>query len=83
MINSIIASIILILTFPIFLAISIIILISDGCPIFYKQKRIGLYNSHFLLYKFRTMKKNTPELAPFIVKSRRSLDWDWKIFENI
>ena len=69
MINSIIASIILILTFPIFLAISIIILISDGCPIFYKQKRIGLYNSHFLLYKFRTMKKNTPELASHLLSN--------------
>lgn len=41
--------------FPI---IIIIILIDSGKPIFYLQKRVGLYGKIFYCYKFRTMKKS-------------------------
>ena len=67
MINSIIikllAIIILILLLPIILITSLVIFTFDGRPIFYKQKRVGCYNTYFNIYKFRTMKnnlKNTP-----------------------
>lgn len=30
----------------------------EGCPIFFKQKRIGRYGSTFFLWKFRTMVKS-------------------------
>ena len=32
-------------------------------PIFFKQKRIGKNNSHFTIYKFRTMKIDTPNIS--------------------
>jgi O-antigen biosynthesis protein WbqP len=34
----------------------------DGSPIFFKQKRVGLNSSYFYIYKFRSMKTNTPNL---------------------
>jgi lipopolysaccharide/colanic/teichoic acid biosynthesis glycosyltransferase len=45
----------LVLLFPIFIMISILILIDDGLPIFYKQTRIGKNFKPFTLLKFRSM----------------------------
>jgi len=52
----IISFILLILLFPILFGITIIIKCKLGSPIFFKQKRPGLYGKPFLVYKFRTMK---------------------------
>lgn len=49
---------------PILLGISIAIVIDDGFPVFFKQKRVGKNCSHFLIYKFRTMKNCTPHDQP-------------------
>lgn len=62
LVNKIFALVLLILTFPIFLIVSIIIFFEDGFPIFYIQKNYGINNSIFDLFKFRTMKKNSPQL---------------------
>jgi len=35
---------------------SILVLLIDGLPIFYKQDRVGLNGRYFKIYKFRTMK---------------------------
>lgn len=64
----IVASIsVLILFFPLYLYIAIRVRLSSKGPIFYKQKRIGLNNKPFLIYKFRSMfvdaEKNGPQLA--------------------
>ena len=47
---------------PLFLYLSIFILIKDGPQIIVKQERVGLHGKHFLMYKFRTMKKDSHEL---------------------
>ncbi len=44
------------LLLPVFLAISIAIKLSDEGPIFFRQKRIGLYDIPFFLYKFKSMR---------------------------
>ena len=62
MISRIIALVLLVILFPLFIAISLLILIFDGLPIIYVQKNYGINNKIFNLYKFRTMKHNTPEL---------------------
>ena len=54
----------LIVLLPLFLIISIAILIDDPGPIFFKQKRIGLHKKTFKLIKFRTMKTSTPKDTP-------------------
>ena len=44
---------------PIFLIISIYILLKDGRPFVIKQNRVGLHGKSFKMYKFRTMKKDS------------------------
>ena len=61
-ISKIIAFSLIILLSPIFIIISILILIDDGYPILYIQKNYGKNHVPFDLYKFRTMKRNTPEI---------------------
>ena len=45
----------IIILLPIFLIISILILLLDGKPILFKQERIGKKGKKFIIYKFRTM----------------------------
>lgn len=67
MFNRIVALVLLIIFFPIILLISLFILIEDGFPIFFTQKRVGVNYSFFLIYKFRSMKKNTPNVATHLL----------------
>ncbi len=53
---------------PILLIVAIAIIIDDGFPILFRQKRVGKNNTHFWIYKFRTMKKDTPDIATHLVK---------------
>jgi len=54
---------------PIIAIISIIIYFEDGNPVFFKQKRVGKNNKIFAIYKFRTMLKNTPDIATHLIDS--------------
>jgi O-antigen biosynthesis protein WbqP len=51
----------LMLLMPLFFIISIFVLIEDGLPVFFIQKRLGKNLTVFNIYKIRTMKKNTPQ----------------------
>ena len=44
--------------------IALIIKITDPGPVFFKQKRVAIHKDHFMLYKFRTMKMETPKDCP-------------------
>jgi O-antigen biosynthesis protein WbqP len=67
MFNRFFAFCLLILFSPLFLIIAISIFIEDGFPIFFTQKRIGINFSLFKIYKFRSMKKNTPNVATHLL----------------
>jgi O-antigen biosynthesis protein WbqP len=67
MINKIAAIFLFIILFPLLFLISLTIIIEDGFPIFFIQKRIGVNNSFFKIFKFRTMKKNTPNVATHLL----------------
>ncbi len=67
MFNRLFALVILIVLSPIFLFIAIAILIEDGYPFFFNQKRVGINYSFFNIYKFRSMKKNTPNVATHLL----------------
>jgi len=51
----IISLILIIILFPFFIVIGILVNISSNGPIFFLQKRVGLNNVDFTLFKFRTM----------------------------
>lgn len=51
---------------PVMLIVSICILIEDRRPVIFKQLRIGKNNRPFIMYKFRTMKKEKPDQAKFV-----------------
>lgn len=48
---------------PLFLAVAIMILITDGAPVLFKQERVGKDNKLFTVYKFRTMQNGTGDIA--------------------
>ena len=67
--QKIIAILLLLLLSPLFLIISIAILFEDAFPILFKQKRVGINYTFFIMYKFRTMKKETPDVATHLLKN--------------
>ena len=67
MLNRIAALFLLIILSPIFLIVGLLIFLQDGLPVFFKQKRVGVNYSFFHIYKFRTMKKDTPNVATHLL----------------
>ena len=65
--NRLFALIILLILSPLFLLVAISIFLEDGMPIFFKQKRVGINYTFFNIYKFRSMKKNTPNVATHLL----------------
>jgi O-antigen biosynthesis protein WbqP len=63
MLNRIFAFLLLLISSPIFFIIILIIFVVDGYPVFFTQKRVGVNYSFFYIYKFRSMKMHTPEIA--------------------
>ena len=64
MIDFILSLIAMLILWPIFLIISILIKLDSKGPILFKQKRIGKNKKHFYIFKFRTMKIDTPKDMP-------------------
>lgn len=69
MISRLTALLLIIIFSPVFLFVAFFILIEDGVPVFFKQKRVGVNYSFFWIYKFRSMKKNTPNVATHLLEN--------------
>lgn len=56
----------LIILSPVFLGVIVAIKLEDGwkAPVFFSQKRVGIHKHYFQLYKFRSMKLDTPHDMP-------------------
>jgi O-antigen biosynthesis protein WbqP len=67
MLNRLFALFLLIILSPLFLIVAFVILIEDGFPVFFTQKRVGINYSFFYIFKFRSMKKNTPNVATHLL----------------
>lgn len=52
-----VGGIMLLLAFPLILIVSVLILIFDPGPIFYRQERLSRHNKKVRIFKFRSMKK--------------------------
>ncbi len=59
----------LIVLLPVFAVIAIAMKITDPGPVFFKQKRVGLHKTHFQLYKFRSMKVDTPDIPTHLLEN--------------
>lgn len=67
--NRFVALLALILLSPVFILVSLCILLEDGFPVLFTQKRIGKEYTFFKMYKFRSMKKNTPNVATHLLEN--------------
>jgi len=75
----VLALILSLLFFPIWIFTPLIIFFDSGWPIIYKHKRIGQNQKEFWLYKFRTMIKNADEVLyrkdKQLLKKFKAQDW--------
>lgn len=67
--QQIIALLLIIIFSPLFLIVSLAIFFEDGSPILFKQKRVGINYTFFTMYKFRSMRKDTPDVATHLLEN--------------
>ena len=67
MLNRFFAFILIIAFSPLFILVALFITIEDGFPVLFYQKRIGVNLSFFKIYKFRSMKKYTPNVSTHLL----------------
>lgn len=72
MLNRLFVLFLLFITLPMFMIIALVIFIEDGSPILFTQKRVGINYTFFNIYKFRSMKKNTPNVATHLLENPES-----------
>ena len=65
--------ILIIILFPLMIIISLLVKIDSKGPIIFRQKRIGLNSHEFMIYKFRTMKTGTPDVAKSILGKNNNM----------
>ncbi len=58
------ALILFILISPVFVLLMLLIKLESKGPVFFTQRRIGKNNEEFLMYKFRSMRADTPKDVP-------------------
>lgn len=54
---------------PVFAVIALAIKLDNPGPVFFKQKRVGINKTYFLLYKFRSMKTDTPDIPTHLLEN--------------
>jgi O-antigen biosynthesis protein WbqP len=64
MLGFLLALLALVVLSPLFLALAVVIRATSPGPVFFRQKRVGLGKSHFMIYKFRTMRTDAPKDQP-------------------
>jgi len=67
MFERIVGLLLLLLISPLFVICAFAIWIEDGGPVLFKQKRVGVNYTFFQLYKFRSMRKDTPNIATHLL----------------
>jgi O-antigen biosynthesis protein WbqP len=69
MIDRLFSLFLVVVLFPVFFIVALFIYFEDGFPVFFKQKRVGVNYTFFEIYKFRSMKKNTPNVATHLLEN--------------
>jgi len=73
MFSRLIAVLFLCLLSPIIIVVALIIVLDDGFPLIFRQTRFGINCSKFNIFKFRTMKKDTPDIPTHQITDAKSL----------
>lgn len=68
LIDFLISLISIVILSPIIFIISLIVKFTSPGPVFFKQRRTGKDNIEFYIYKFRTMRTDTPNVATHLLK---------------
>lgn len=63
-IDFLLALLALIVLSPVFLILAVAIKAESRGPVFFKQKRVGIHKKYFMIFKFRTMRTDTPKDVP-------------------
>ncbi len=62
----------LIFALPLMIIIGLCIVIGDGFPVFFLQRRVGKLGNHFTLFKFRTMVQNAEDQKGSLLKKNEA-----------
>lgn len=63
-IDLVVSAMALVVASPVMLLIALAILIDDGAPVLYRQRRIGVEGKPFTLFKFRSMRRDAEAAGP-------------------
>ena len=63
-ISILLSALLLIVLSWILLVLAVLVKCTSKGPVFFKQKRVGNHKTHFMMYKFRTMRTDTPKDVP-------------------
>lgn len=66
--NRVVAFVLFVCCLPLFIIVSLVVLLEDGCPILFVHERAGINSEPFRIYKFRTMRRDTPLKASNRIK---------------
>lgn len=70
--ESVFAAVLLLLLFPLFIIIALLIKLTSKGPALHWSKRVGIDNKIFLMPKFRTMFLETPQLATHLIAKEKN-----------
>ncbi|MEE9369493.1 MAG: sugar transferase [Pontiella sp.] len=74
LLDILLSSFALVLLLPILIVVAVCIIIEDGFPVIYMQKRVGLNGREFRFYKFRSMVKGADKLKLDLLDHNESGD---------
>jgi lipopolysaccharide/colanic/teichoic acid biosynthesis glycosyltransferase len=70
-VDIVVSALLLVVCVPIFLLLALLIKVTDGGSIFFRQKRVGQHGAHFDFYKFRSMCVNAEVLKAGLLNQNK------------